>query len=314
MPQETGPRRKHKYARLYAHFGDGDMFALAVSENLPRMRKKNVDANARGPIPVIAGSSEAYGALTEARERAIADAAKEVEQAKRDYLAQVAHVREKERVLEAMAGPGGRFADTLGPQFASLQQQVADANAKLAALEAARDDLAIELEAVSATTILEPEALASLDPLETKLSVLGHGAAGSGELATEPGSKRTFTLRAVARTFKALGLSPDFVSVKLPSCESADLRERTAFESDPPASRGRFVKVRAPAQILADEMRRAGFAEARVTGYQGIGWMTPPGRTALQQAGPVFNEETARRRSEVAKVFTPRPKQLLPCL
>ena len=55
-------------AYSYAYRGDGDAFAQGVSQNLPRIRKQQLDPNARGSVPLIARNIEVYNALIKARE------------------------------------------------------------------------------------------------------------------------------------------------------------------------------------------------------------------------------------------------------
>ena len=59
MREESGVRRKYEHAFMYAFRGDGDMFELAMTRNLPRVRKRAVDpaASARGREPPVAAFS-----------------------------------------------------------------------------------------------------------------------------------------------------------------------------------------------------------------------------------------------------------------
>ena len=71
MPETSAtPRRaaygkpRFKYAFMYAHQGEGDTWFQVFSENLRRLRTKRTrKPNARGPVPVIAGSDEAAAIL-----------------------------------------------------------------------------------------------------------------------------------------------------------------------------------------------------------------------------------------------------------
>jgi hypothetical protein len=62
------PQSRRKAAYFYAHRGDGDIYQLAVQDNVRRMRKQAADPCARGPLPILARDKQTYEALLAARE------------------------------------------------------------------------------------------------------------------------------------------------------------------------------------------------------------------------------------------------------
>jgi hypothetical protein len=308
MSSSDSAPRKAAYA--YAHRGEGDMFDMAMGANVPRMRKQELDPNARGPIPILPRDDEAYAALVALRKAArahFANAYKAALTMPEETKAELAAV-ERRRKMFAAAPPGedlSKMIETNNEIEQVALQKLADAPAK--------QKEALEfLRAASRTIVLDPKAvpLSSLDARNTKLYVLGHGAAGEGDLASSE-SGGEFSLRDVAQGLKAGGLPPDFESLRLASCNSADTRERNRFLANPPAYSGIFSSRRtAPAQIFANELSQAGFSNPKVTGYQGEAKRCPPGSTAIQEIKN-GSSSISERRSRVAKVFTPKRRRAL---
>jgi hypothetical protein len=300
MLADTTRRRKHEHAFLYAYRGDGDMFELAMTENLPRARKRAVDPNARGPIPVIAGDWEAFEALTDARSTFIAQNAAAYYRLGLDINRYMADRDRLEQRLQTRVYSSSRIAT----EFQRLNKILENA-------EIARDLVRDKGRAARATRILKPDALRLLHPVDSKLYIPGHGFPGSRGLSSSARSE-PYSLRKLARQLKAGGLDPEHESFRLTSCGSADAASRDTFVDDPPARSRRWFGATAPAQRLADELSRVGFTTPHVTGYQGLGVMYPGGRTALQAIDkPVAVQ---MRRSQVSKVFTPAQRRLLRCV
>jgi hypothetical protein len=304
-----------KAAYYYAHQGDGDIFKMAVGGNLPRMRKLEKTKQGRGPIPVLARDEEVRDALQAARKAllsqyyAILDDSKNLTN----------NALDKIKKFEAMRGnlmgrePEPKLEETLR----NLDKVKTATQGSLDAALHATQVTTEKIKAIEATEILGPKEmpLSELDPDNTKLYMLGHGGAGTGALqtTTEGGA---FTFGEAARGLKKAGLHQKFKAVNLPSCESADATTRTSFAAHSPAySRdGTGARRTAPAQILADELYRAGFTHAKVKGYQGMGVMFPPGETAMSRIH-VGDDEINERRSRVATVFKPKRRQFIPmCL
>lgn len=294
----TKPRFAH--AVIYVHRGGGDTWIQVLSANQRRLRvQRSGKANARGPIPVIVGRNEDRIALQQERQQWI------------DVL------RERVASLQAQL-----LAYCLAPH-ADLQQ----AAHLCSELSSTRE----RLEAATLTVINGPEALRALtDPENTKIELLHHGLWGCAYLQPDPQDAASgYSLWDLPAEWRSLGLSPAIGSVRLQSCYSGDVAPREHVISYPrgyygPPSAGRI----APAQILADAMRNAGFTSPRVTGYQGIGlnfynyhakntiylcsiWaddISIPEEPYASRLG--VDEEDARmsiaRRSDVAMVFEPR--------
>lgn len=164
------------------------------------------------------------------------------------------------------------------------------------ASQAERRTLRDRLLALHATDVAGPEVLPLLDPEQTKLYVLGFGNAGSARLSTSKGRIERFSLDDVARSLARGGLSREFRSIRLLSDGGAD--------------KGGVFRRKSSAQIFADELGRAGFAEPEVTGYRGA----TAGFSSGLHAQRVLPDGERVRRSTVSKRFAPSRRGVLPCL
>lgn len=254
MPETSATQRsaaygkpRFKYAFMYAHQGEGDTWFQVFSENLRRLRTKRTrKPNARGPVPVIAGSDEAAAILEGLRLQSV--------QIGEHKLAQ------------------------LGSALHRCGQGSNENAEEIARLTAEFNNVQERLDAARLTRVLGPGALKTLDePENTKLEVVHHGACGYEYLATGAGGPSShFPIGALPPHWKTLGLSRKIGSVRLFSCESGDAAPRRQFISYPRGYYG-FPSDNeiAPAQRLADKMKATGFARPRVTGYQGLGISIP---------------------------------------
>jgi hypothetical protein len=279
------------------------MFVLAAGFNLPKMRKKASDPSAGGPIPIIAGNTDVFERLCQARELERKD--------KTDVIDETIEAAQKaegrlRRIERDRQSSGAAYSQDVLERMARSEKR---ARNELAGAIAARAQFEEMVAAIDATEILSPEQkpLSDLDPEQSKLKLLGHGSAGSDRLATVSDGdddEQEFSLRELAYTLKLGGLNPQLTSFDLLSCESADVEHRASFVEDPPCSTAAGM---APAQIFANELREAGFVNPMVKGYQGLGKIGYPGKHSMRflvdDEGNVVGK---RRASEVAKVFTPR--------
>jgi len=155
--------------------------------------------------------------------------------------------------------------------------------------------------------VLRPDvmSLRDLDPDHTKLKLIGHSAAGDEELSSTV-DDHAFLLTELAQGLAEGGLSPDFEDFRLEGCETADAETRTAFSGHPELDKQTNTAELAPAQRLANAPADAGFARARVAGYEGFGVARPTGLHQERLLG-TFEAPTAKaRRSHVKRVFIPR--------
>jgi hypothetical protein len=315
MPNDPMPNGNSKkgFAYLYAFRGDGDMFLMAAGINLPRIRKKDKDRKARGPIPIIARDDETFTELVKASDKVDAEYSQKYHQSLQN-VGQACN----ELIQAGITPPQPSQQSPISNVDALLKKTPFDTMSPEQRLAVARQlvkDSGEMLRAIRETQILNPNTvpLRTLDPQKTKLYVLGHGRAASPVLTSSP-SAGIFSFKELAKQLGVSGLNWEFESLRLVSCDSADTEVRTAFEPDPPPSKGFWRRRRAPAQILADELSKVGFANPQVTGYQGRGWMVPPGSEGMQYISKSLPLVQARR-STVAKVFTPKKRTLpLSCL
>ena len=291
------PRFAH--AVIYAHRAGGDTWLQVLSANQRRVRvQRSGKANARGPIPVIVGRNEDAIALRQEREQSIGG-----------FQARVAALRSE------------LHAYCVDPH-ADLQRAALLCSELKSTLEM--------LEAAKQTIIHGPEGLRALtDPKNTKMELPHHGFWAHAYLQPDAeDATSAYSLMDLPAEWLLLGLSPEIGAVRLHSCFSGDVAPREYLISYPrgyygPPSAGRI----APAQVLADAMKDAGFTSPRVTGYQGIGlniynyeyrhtvyissiWaddISLPEEPYASRLG--FDDNGARvsiaRRSDVAMVFEP---------
>jgi len=286
-------------AYSYAYRGDGDAFAQGVSQNLPRIRKQQLDPNARGSVPLIARNIEVYNALIKAREDHLTRFGDAVQAADK-ALTQLGEFlpRETSRKQElAKKGPGDPQSAS---KLAHIQARIDLAQERQLKWTQGKDVAKEMLNAIDHTPVIHPDhsPIKDLDPRDSKLYFLGHGFANAEILSTTTSLQDKYTLGDMARGLKEDGLHPDFESFRMTSCESADTERRLGFAEDPP---GRTDSGVAPAQTFANELKRVGFTDPKVTGYQGLGSRFPNGHTA--ERGTADKSEVVRR-STVAKVFT----------
>jgi hypothetical protein len=314
MPKDSIPsgNSKKEFAYFYAFRGDGDMFLMAVGINLPRIRKKDIEQTARGPISIIPRDDETFTALVAERDKARLEYAEEYQQSLED-----ADQARKELIQAGITPAQPSEQSPISGVAALLDKTPFDTMPPEQRLVVARqlaNDSRDMLRGIRETQILDPNdvPLRKLDPQKTKLYVMGHGKAGTAFLTSSP-SAGIFSFKELAQQLRVSCLNWKFESLRLVSCDSADTDLRTAFEPDPPPSKGFWRQRRAPAQILADKLSRVGFANPQVTGYQGRGMMLPSGSTGVQFISGSSPRVEARR-STVATVFTPGKgkRRLLP--
>ncbi|GAA5784244.1 hypothetical protein GCM10007860_06890 [Chitiniphilus shinanonensis] len=306
--------KRQKAAFYWAHEGGGDIFEQAAGSNLPRIRKAAQDPTARGPVPVIARNETVFADLSAAKQQTISNALSEMTSIRKsiaDTGPQIDTIKQTRRRLKAMdpnyvkGQPYPENPQPVKPRLTELLQQTtalkqnarnqrAQAQSSLSAWQERHD-------AFAATEIKHAGdvGMASLHPQHTKLYVLGHGNAGYDALQTTP-DDGVFALTDVAKGLKQSGLNPDFESIRMTSCHSADAVKPTHFLADPPAIHD---GARAPAQTLANALKAEGFTQPKVTGYQGQGINIPPGTTITRRIES--GDPNPVKRSTVAKVFTP---------
>lgn len=295
-----GFKQADKPAFSYAHTGGNDMFELAASVNLPKIKKQTADPNARGAIPVIARDQKTFEELSAGRDSHIATLTKN--QQKFDSLATDLQDHlgdlDKQQAAAEKKDPNHPGVQADLKQIGAGQKQ---GRQNMAYVNASSQRLQQQIDASRQTSIIPPERspLAHLDPEHSKLYILGHGAAGSADLSTDDSDKTLFSLKDVAKGLDQAGLHKDFRSFRMPSCYSADAEPNSEFLDRPP---GRTRNGEAPAQSFANELGNHGFNKAQVKGYQGAGVMAPTGPTAERFSA---DRSDIARRSEVGAVFTP---------
>jgi hypothetical protein len=284
---------------IYVHRADGDTWLQVLTSNRRRLRVQRTGRpDARGPVPVIAGTDQ--------------------------YAVDLALQRDAWIIsLQAQAG-------ALGVELLAASLEAHADLQRIAQLYARLDEVAEKLLAARQTVIYGPAALRDLpDPKKTKIELPHHGLWGSEYLLADGRDQATrYSVRDLPAYWRLLGLSPDIGSIRLEACCSGDVAPREHLISYPrgyygPAS----AQHLAPAQMLADAMAQAGFTSPRVTGYQGIGicvvnyfskndvyisetWaedVSLPEEPYAVRVG--FDKKGARlsiaRRSDVAMVFEP---------
>ena len=290
---------QYPHAVIYVHRADGDTWLQVLTSNRRRLRVQRLGRpDARGPVPVIAGTLQDAVALALQRDAWITS-------------------------LQAQAG-------ALGVELLAASQEAHPDLQRIAQLYARLDEAAEKLLAARQTVIYGPDALRDLpDPKNTKIELLHHGLWGYEYLLADGRDPATrYSVRDLPAYWLSLGLSPDIGSIRLEACCSGDAAPREHLISYP---RGYYgppsANHLAPAQMLADAMAQAGFTSPRVTGYQGIGicivnyfskndvyisetWaedVSLPEEPYAVRVG--FDEKGARvdiaRRSDVAMVFEP---------
>lgn len=245
MPEDRGrpDEYKYKHAYMYAHRGDGDTWLQVYVTNIRRERMQRTGKpNARGPLPVIAGSEEAAALLEQQR------------------LATIEEGQERVDALEERLQWEGQATHKNFEAMARLSARLGNAQEKL--------------DAAKHTVIYGPAALKTFeDPENTKLEVVHHGTWGDDRLATESSNPSSeFPIQALPSHWRAHGLSRRIGSIRLLSCGSGDAAPRERLVSYPAGYYGPPGETRiAAAQYLADKMKAVGFVRPRVTGYQGLG-------------------------------------------
>ncbi|WP_157683054.1 cycle-inhibiting factor, partial [Burkholderia ubonensis] len=120
--------------------------------------------------------------------------------------------------------------------------------------------------------------LGRLRPEHNKMYIIGHGAPGVDVLAADQaGTQGKVTAADVAQQLANGGLPRDFRDIRVTACYSADTREPTSFDL-PDLQRAAQAELgptgvsRQPfAQSLSNELFKAGYVAAEVTGYHGAG-------------------------------------------
>jgi hypothetical protein len=307
LTRTVAPPKGRKDAYFYAHRGDGDTFEVAVGGNLIYLRKMELNAAARNPLPIIPGDQEAFKALKAKRREVRRDFARQYHKAMKDVAeAKLTIARAQVWRKRAEAFPEGAKKVA---NLSTLAELVEEATSKIVRQEDLLAHFRERGTAARVTRVINPDAtpLRGLDPAGTKLYFPAHGTAGDEILSTMLDSDDgDFSIKALAQGLMANGLPANFSDFRMSSCGSADSERRSAFGGDSAlGEQGSSVSM-APAQIFADELADAGFSSPRVTGYEGSGVKFPYGLYQERLVG-TFEAPTARaRRSHVARVFAPR--------
>lgn len=124
-----------------------------------------------------------------------------------------------------------------------------------------------------------------LDPVRTKLYVVGHGAPGISRVyaASNGENNKGMSMKRLAQAFSGGGLNLNYEDIRLVPCNSADVIEPSSFEKDSleqarqpkhdesAGGPGKPGKIYPPAESLSNEMRGKGYSRLTVSGYHGRG-------------------------------------------
>jgi hypothetical protein len=288
------PKKRYAFAAL----GSGGMFELCAYKNYPSegltARKGKpfleiIPANAQCAQDLEKGKMEfieKFRALIEESntclkeyERKLTNT-KTIQDAQNKFLEKWKELPAHEKVIETRKN--------LESEIANEANIILERDKKLAA----KKNFENLIFAAKNTHIHIPSELENLDSEKSKLSIVGHGAAGKGHLSTDQNGGEYVKFAEVAKMLYKGGLNTEFGNFTLPTCHSADAETREQFVA-PSEVKGTVIKknidsfdrflnvffspetASAPAQMFANELKKHKFINIRVLGFQGLGRSMP---------------------------------------